>query len=89
VVLSGGVNPAGGTMGEKGLSSTVESAPAPADKATTAPVAKKNVVAAVDATFESATGRFEEAARKAQERINQRSEEKTKRAISDHDVKNT
>lgn len=74
-------------MGEKGLSSAVEAVSVPAEKAVT-PVAKKNVVAAADATFESATGRFEEAARKAQDRINQRSEEKTKRAIADNDVKN-
>jgi hypothetical protein len=87
VLVFGFVNPAGGTMGEKGLSSTVESAPVAVDKATV-PVTKKNIATAVDATSESATGRFEEAARKAQERINQRSQEKTKRAIADNDVKN-
>jgi hypothetical protein len=38
---------------------------------------------------ESVSGRFEEAARKAQERINQRSQEKTKRTIAGDDVTKT
>ena len=67
-------------MGEKGLSSANEPAPVAVTKATAATGA---------AMTESVSGRFEEAARKAQERISQRSVEKTKRAISGDDVTNT
>ena len=64
-------------MGEKGLPGANEPAPVPVTKATAATGA---------AMTESVSGRFEEAARKAQERIKQRSDEKTKRAISGDDV---
>jgi len=67
-------------MGEKGLASANEPAPATVTKAT---------AATGTAMTESVSGRFEEAARRAQERISQRSGEKTKRVVSGDDVTKT
>jgi hypothetical protein len=67
-------------MGEKGLSSANEPAPAAVPKAT---------AETGTAMTESVSGRFEEAARRAQERIGQRTQAKTKRATSGDDVTKT
>jgi hypothetical protein len=67
-------------MGEKGLSSASEPAPAAVPEAT---------ADTGTAMTESGSGRFEEAARKAQERISERTQEKTKRATSGDDVTKT
>jgi hypothetical protein len=87
-------------VGEKGLSGSAESSTAPSTAPLPAPSTEPgytppmNEVPAVlagpppeaEPLPRSVSGRFEEAARRAQERINQRAAEKARRANADDDV---
>jgi hypothetical protein len=71
-------------MGEKGLSSANEAASV-SPVAVPAGIEHDATAAAVDALPESISGRFEEAARKAQERIRQRSQAQPQRTSAGDD----
>jgi hypothetical protein len=63
--------------------------PAAKTDPTDTPIARSEPAPMGRAMAESISGRFEEAARKAQERISQRSSEKPKRTIAGDDVPET